>query len=534
MSLVKVITRRSLYNCLLICFNKLQEDISGWTNKDKPSGLQLHDMVICVNGKSVGCITEAELQIDLDICGSEMMLVVARFDIKGNTNQDVTLEDLAMDWNDIGAGAPPRKKVVCFEGEESSDHRHELNTQPNVGMMNVSSQGYHPGSIGSQDDDDVSNEEESESDDDDADTTDDALSLNWKQQLASELESKSDEELMEKLIETTESRSWTKNRDSNDYLLAKVIAKRGFLAAAKDERIQKLSRDSDGITRDQVIEWMSKSETFKQYEQIMRAKWSQALFTAYVNETLKAVGYAKISGGGGNRLARWALPDDIVPCEPYGEDVLSQDEQSDEDDSESRKQGSRKVDASVSVLESKTDEELTEMLREGINSGEGPKLVKLVTQRACLAAAQDENIQRLHSDSGGVTKAQIIEWMDRSETFTGYKEMVRTNSTEAYLMNRLSDALKIVGYVRFGNGTKTRWALPKHFVPRVESLNLNDDATPPDVEDVSSSPAKKISKQQKKFTPEVSKSDEELMEMLSERIKSGEWGELANIATRVE
>ena len=84
-------------------------------------------------------MTEAELQLDLELCGSEMMLVVARFDIEGNANQDMTLADLAMEWNDIGAGAPPRKKSVCFEDVESFENSRNLNKQSNsLAVMNES------------------------------------------------------------------------------------------------------------------------------------------------------------------------------------------------------------------------------------------------------------------------------------------------------------------------------------------------------------------------------------------------------------
>ena len=62
-------------------------------------GLKLHDMIICINGKSIGSLTMAELLIEFDICGPEMMLVVSRFDIEemGASQELTTLEDLAMD-----------------------------------------------------------------------------------------------------------------------------------------------------------------------------------------------------------------------------------------------------------------------------------------------------------------------------------------------------------------------------------------------------------------------------------------------------
>eukprot|EP00984_Skeletonema_dohrnii_P013522 scaffold5596_cov132-Skeletonema_dohrnii-CCMP3373.AAC.2 len=626
------------------------EDISGWTNKETPSGLQLHDMIICVNGKSVGCMTEAELQLDLDLCGSEMMLVVARFDIKDNTNQDATLEDLAMDWNDIGAGAPSRrKKVVCFEDEESYENSYELKTHSNFNaVMNTSSQGHleiHDG------DDSSFNEEESDKDDDGSDGSGDESSSNWWQRLPSELESKSDEELMNSLKKIGESKKWDPSnaqlaklllkrgflaaatdarfhrlgRDSGgvtrdqavqwmsrsenfhqyeqimrakwsassfktytgealnaagytkisqsrwtlpedivprelqctnvlsqgyqadeedpsnwtqriiselesksdeelmrqlndtaesgnwnqkrDSLLAKLLAKRGFLAAAQDEQFQRLRRNSGGVTKDQVIEWMRRSEVFQQFEQIMRAKWSEKTFIKYTLAALKDVGYARISGGGSHVLTRYALPED---------NVSSQEAESDEEDSDTRKQEISKIAALVDELESKTNGELMEMLREGINSGELTRSGSVLAQRACLAAAQDENIQQFHNESGGVTKAQIIDWMDKSETFHGYKELVLTKMKEGSFLTKLGPVMASAGYVCFGGGSLTRWALPEDIVPRVD-INAKRSAL------CGLSKSKIDAKKTASSELFGSKTDEELMEMLREGINSGEW-----------
>mmetsp|Transcript_7356 Transcript_7356/g.17113 ORF Transcript_7356/g.17113 Transcript_7356/m.17113 type:complete len:1167 (+) Transcript_7356:119-3619(+) len=101
------------------------EDISGWS-KDNP-GLKIHDMIVCINGKTVSNMTMPELQLEFDVCGSEMLIVLARFDIKEThrAHDITTLEDLAMDWNDIGAGTSSSKKKergskrVSFEEADS-------------------------------------------------------------------------------------------------------------------------------------------------------------------------------------------------------------------------------------------------------------------------------------------------------------------------------------------------------------------------------------------------------------------------------
>ena len=86
------------------------------------TGLKVHDMIICINGKSIGSMTLPELQIELDVCGSEMLLVVSRFDIQetDSLSELTTLEDLAMDWSDIGAGAVLKTNKVSFEDDRSS------------------------------------------------------------------------------------------------------------------------------------------------------------------------------------------------------------------------------------------------------------------------------------------------------------------------------------------------------------------------------------------------------------------------------
>lgn len=82
-------------------------------------------MIICINGKSVGTMTMPELQIELEVCGPEMMLVLSRFEIQEEeeesgvyNNNCTTLEDLAMDWNDIGAGCKKKRKWVSFADEQ--------------------------------------------------------------------------------------------------------------------------------------------------------------------------------------------------------------------------------------------------------------------------------------------------------------------------------------------------------------------------------------------------------------------------------
>ena len=96
----------------------------GWEDKSASSiGLKIHDMVISINGKAVGGMTEPEFQIELEVCGPEIMLVVSRLDISGEDfemggQDDNPLGVMAMDWNEVGAVTPSCQKKVSF-GEDS-------------------------------------------------------------------------------------------------------------------------------------------------------------------------------------------------------------------------------------------------------------------------------------------------------------------------------------------------------------------------------------------------------------------------------
>ena len=84
------------------------------------------------------------------------------------------------------------------------------------------------------------------------------------------------------------------------------MAKRAFIAAAKDGDIQKLSKTSKGVTKAQVLEWMNGSDTFKGLQPIILARWSR--FNDFMGFAMKDAGYKKISGG--NR-PRYELPEEI-------------------------------------------------------------------------------------------------------------------------------------------------------------------------------------------------------------------------------
>ena len=75
-------------------------------------GLFVNDMIICVNGKIVGGMTELDLEVELDISGSELILVVSRckisFPAQLSEKEPVvgsrTKSDI-LGWQEVGPGA---------------------------------------------------------------------------------------------------------------------------------------------------------------------------------------------------------------------------------------------------------------------------------------------------------------------------------------------------------------------------------------------------------------------------------------------
>ena len=68
-------------------------------------------------------MTMAELQIEFDVCGSELLLTVSRFDIhETESNQGPgTLQDLEMEWSNVGACASLKRKRVSFGADRISE-----------------------------------------------------------------------------------------------------------------------------------------------------------------------------------------------------------------------------------------------------------------------------------------------------------------------------------------------------------------------------------------------------------------------------
>ena len=70
-------------------------------------GLHLNDMVLYANSKPVGDMTEDELAVEMEICGSELLLIVSRYN--GNPLEglslDINEEDGANAWRDLDKGA---------------------------------------------------------------------------------------------------------------------------------------------------------------------------------------------------------------------------------------------------------------------------------------------------------------------------------------------------------------------------------------------------------------------------------------------
>jgi hypothetical protein len=129
------------------------------------------------------------------------------------------------------------------------------------------------------------------------------------------------------------------------------------------------------------------------------------------------------------------------------------------------------IDGSDSAAAKKRDEELMETLSKANRLGnwnrkKHNKLAELLVKRAFIAAAKDADIQKLSETSGGVTKAQVLEWMNGSETFKGLQQIILAKWSN---FNRFMNiAMKDAGYKKISDGGSTksmRYELPEDIVP---------------------------------------------------------------------
>lgn len=83
------------------------------------AGLRIQDMIICVNGKVVGGMTETDLEVELELAGQDLVLVVSRCILVDAASAGSPVEEelrtwskldrsmngqVFLDWNDIGTG----------------------------------------------------------------------------------------------------------------------------------------------------------------------------------------------------------------------------------------------------------------------------------------------------------------------------------------------------------------------------------------------------------------------------------------------
>lgn len=76
--------------------------------------LRIHDMILSVNGTSIGGMTELGLSVELDVCGRELELVVARYrDPEGAAQQLVALEQ--REWASFDNAVVNKRRLSWFE-----------------------------------------------------------------------------------------------------------------------------------------------------------------------------------------------------------------------------------------------------------------------------------------------------------------------------------------------------------------------------------------------------------------------------------
>ena len=125
--------------CEYVIHPHLQEDIGGGRSA---RGLQVNDMVLMVNNKTVGGMTEDDLEVELEISGEELILVVSQYNggpMKGQLHEDESekaaetwheLDNGAFDWQEMGPGS--RAIVPSAVGRLSEPNLDVDGTEPRM------------------------------------------------------------------------------------------------------------------------------------------------------------------------------------------------------------------------------------------------------------------------------------------------------------------------------------------------------------------------------------------------------------------
>lgn len=106
-----------------------------------PIALNIHDMILMVNGRPVGGMTEVGLEMELEVCGPSLFLTVAQYkytqttqsqrsslEIKQMQAMDELLrDDRIIGWREIGCRPQDTLPVVRSTDEEASLNGRELN-----------------------------------------------------------------------------------------------------------------------------------------------------------------------------------------------------------------------------------------------------------------------------------------------------------------------------------------------------------------------------------------------------------------------
>ena len=96
----------------MLCFTQVYRG-----NESDPTAgacLRIYDMILSMNGKSLGGMTELGVAVELDVCGRELELVVARYrDSVGASQQLVTLE--RSEWKAFDDAVKDKRRLDWFE-----------------------------------------------------------------------------------------------------------------------------------------------------------------------------------------------------------------------------------------------------------------------------------------------------------------------------------------------------------------------------------------------------------------------------------
>ena len=205
-----------------------------------------------------------------------------------------------------------------------------------------------------------------------------------------ELEKIPEAELMERIDEAVTKGYW----DRRFHFIGTIICNNAVLYAGSSPEIKKIAKEEDGISRSDLMEWVSKSDKYGTWVQQMLTNMEQRSYQAAFTKCLIKSGYERKSGVG--RYIKWELPSKLPAWKGKEKKLLTGDRKANNPKPKSSKPKAKKEDAedekSVNETEMKKEDE---------------------TEQA--PQQNDENLPEEKSDGGGDNELPMEEIKDNED-----------------------------------------------------------------------------------------------------------------------